>query len=299
MMQGRIISAHGRHYVAKVDEQLWHCYTRGKRTGVCVGDYVTLSAQGDNEARIEKVEERKNLLYRSDEMRSKQFAANVDILLLITAVEPRFSDDLLGRALIAAWNEQLTPYIILNKVDIETGLAEARERLSLYTTLGVPVIECSTQHPEELKDKLLPIIEGQTALLLGQSAMGKSSILNVLVPSAEAHTQEHSQALGTGRHTTTKTELYDIHTDGGEVHSAIIDSPGFQNFGLLHLDDREIVHGFPEFSEAIKECRFYNCRHLQEPGCGVTAARLRGDISEERYALYERILMENEAAQKW
>ena len=94
MMQGRIISAHGRHYVARVEEQLWHCYTRGKKAGICVGNYVELSPQGNNEARIENVLERKNLLYRSDEMRSKQFAANVDILLLITAVEPKYSDDL-------------------------------------------------------------------------------------------------------------------------------------------------------------------------------------------------------------
>ena len=109
MTQGRVISAHGRHYVTRVDDQLWHCYTRGKKTGVYVGDYVEISPQGDNEARIEKIIERKNLLYRSDEMRSKQFAANVDVLLLITAVEPKFSDDLLGRALTAAWNEDLLP----------------------------------------------------------------------------------------------------------------------------------------------------------------------------------------------
>ena len=298
MMQGRIISAHGRHYVARVEEQLWHCYTRGKKTGICVGDYVEISPQGDNEARIEKVLERKNLLYRSDEMRSKQFAANVDILLLITAVEPRFSDDLLGRALTAAWNEGLEPYIILNKVDLEQGAIEARARLKQYQDLGVEVIECSIHEPEDLSAKLLPKIQGKTAILLGQSAMGKSSILNVLVPTARAHTQEHSHALGTGRHTTTKTELYQIK-ENGIVIASLIDSPGFQNFGLLHLNDTEIVKGFPEFSEAIKNCRFYNCRHLREPGCGVTSALHEGRIHPERYALYERIIAENDAATKW
>ncbi|WP_432784989.1 Small ribosomal subunit biogenesis GTPase RsgA [Oligella sp. MSHR50489EDL] len=298
MMQGRIISAHGRHYVARVEEQLWHCYTRGKRAGICVGDYVDISPQGQNEARIEKVHERKSLLYRSDEMRSKQFAANVDVLLFITAVEPKFSDDLLGRALTAAWNEHVRPYIVLNKIDIQNGLEEARARLQPYRRLGVEVIECSTTEAEDLVAKLLPMIKGQTALLLGQSAMGKSSILNVLVPDANAHTQAHSQALGAGRHTTTKTELYDIRSNG-EIIASLIDSPGFQNFGLLHLSDEQIVKGFPEFSEAIQHCRFYNCRHLQEPGCGVIAALEQGQIHPERHELYKRIIAENEAAQRW
>lgn len=298
MMQGRIISAHGRHYVARVEEQLWHCYTRGKKAGICVGDYVELSPQGNNEARIENVLERKNLLYRSDEMRSKQFAANVDILLLITAVEPKFSDDLLGRALTAAWNEDLEPYIVLNKVDIEKGLAEARTRLQRYLDLGVKLIECSIHEPNDLAAKLLPIVKGRTALLLGQSAMGKSSILNVLVPTAKAHTQKHSHALGAGRHTTTKTELYDVR-ENNNITASIIDSPGFQNFGLLHLSDEQIVKGFPEFSEAIQHCRFYNCRHLREPNCGVLAALESGQIHPERYALYERIVAENEAASRW
>mgnify|MGYP001758741836 FL=1 len=298
MMQGRIISAHGRHYVARVEDQLWHCYTRGKRAGICVGDYVTISAQGQNEARIETVHERRNLLYRSDEMRSKQFAANVDVLLFITAVEPRFSEDLLGRALTAAWNETLKPYIILNKIDIASGLAEARARLQLYHQLGVEIIECTITDSEDLSAKLLPLIKGQTALLLGQSAMGKSSILNVLAPEAKAHTQAHSQALGTGRHTTTKTELYDIYNDG-ELVASLIDSPGFQNFGLLHLSDEQIIKGFPEFNEVLKQCRFYNCRHLQEPGCGVIAALEQGQIQPERYQLYQRIIAENEAAKRW
>lgn len=298
MTQGRVISAHGRHYVTRVDDQLWHCYTRGKKTGVYVGDYVEISPQGDNEARIEKIIERKNLLYRSDEMRSKQFAANVDVLLLITAVEPKFSDDLLGRALTAAWNEDLKPYIILNKVDIEKGYSEARKRLNRYEDLGVEIIECSIHDPQNLTDKILPKISGKTALLLGQSAMGKSSILNVLVPTAKAHTQEHSQALGAGRHTTTKTELYDIK-DGEEIIASLIDSPGFQNFGLLHLNDEEIVKGFPEFKEVIQNCRFYNCRHLREPNCGVTEALNKGLIHPDRYALYERIIAENAAATKW
>lgn len=298
MMQGRIISAHGRHYMARVEDQLWHCYTRGKKAGICVGDFVEISPQGDNEARIEKVLDRKNLLYRSDEMRSKQFAANVDVLLLITAVEPKFADDLLGRALAAAWCEDLRPYIVLNKVDLDKGLVEARDRLKRYQDLGVEVIECSIHKPDDLTAKLLPKIKGQTAILLGQSAMGKSSILNVLVPTAKAHTQEHSQALGAGRHTTTKTELYDIK-ENGEIIASLIDSPGFQNFGLLHLSDAEIVKGFPEFGEAIKNCRFYNCRHLREPGCAVTNALNEGLIHPDRYALYARIIAENDAAPKW
>lgn len=295
-MQGRVITAYGRHYTVQCDDgQIRQSYTRGKKTGVCVGDFVRLQLQGQDEASIEEVLERSNLLYRSDEMRSKQFAANVDQLLVVVAITPSFNEDLLGRALTGAWSVGIQPIIILNKVDIQDGYAQARARLQPYEKLGVSIIETSTLDAERLRAKLLPLLQGKTNLLLGQSAMGKSSILNVLVPHAKAHTQEHSVALGTGKHTTTTTTLYTIP----EIQASLIDSPGFQSFGLKHLGLSEVVQGFPEFAPYIEQCRFYNCTHLHEPGCGVLQALKDGEIEPTRHQLYERILAESLAPPKY
>jgi ribosome biogenesis GTPase len=133
---------------------------------------------------------------------------------------------------------------------------------------------------------VLPLLKGKTSLLLGQSAMGKSTLLNTLVPLALAATQTHSVALGAGKHTTTSTRLYHLPEQGGDL----IDSPGFQGFGLLHLSREEIERGFPEFTEHISHCRFYNCTHQHEPSCGVLAALARQEIDAARHALYVRLL---------
>ena len=287
--QGRIISAHGRHYMVELEDgSLKQCYPRGKKAGATVGDYVIVMIQGE-EGSIERILERRNLLYRSDEMRSKQFAANVDRLLIVVASEPMFSDDLAGRALVGAWSAGIEPYIILNKRDLPTT-DMARQRLAPFRALGVPIIEISAIDVDQARQTLLPLLQGHSSLLLGQSAMGKSTVLNALVPQAGAATQEHSQALGAGKHTTTATRLYPLPGGG-----SLIDSPGFQAFGLYHLEPEDIVRGFPEFRKPTEECRFYNCSHRHEPGCGVLAALERGEIATERHALYKRLLAENEA----
>lgn len=295
-MQGRVITAYGRHFMVKLsDGTIRQSYMKGKKTGVCVGDYVRIALQGDEEARIEEVLERQNLLYRSDEMRSKQFAANVDQLLIVVAVQPTFSDDLLSRAIVGARSAHIEPIILLNKVDLAEDYPQAKERLSIYAKLGIPIIETSTLDADKLKAQLLPLLQDKTSLLFGQSAMGKSSILNVLVPEAKAHTQEYSIALGTGKHTTTTTSLYTLP----DIQGYLIDSPGFQSFGLRHLEQSEVVLGFPEFSEFIDQCKFYNCTHLHEPGCGVLRALNEGIISQKRHEMYERILLECTAPERY
>ncbi|NOL48876.1 ribosome small subunit-dependent GTPase A [Pelistega europaea] len=295
-MKGRVITAYGRHFTVQLEDgSIRHSYMKGKKTGVCVGDYVRLALQGAEEARIEEVLPRENLLYRSDEMRSKQFAANVNQLLIVIAVQPTFSDDLLSRALVGAWSAHIQPFILLNKVDLVEDYPAAKERLKDYANLGVPIIETSTLNPEQLRAQLLPILENKTSLLLGQSAMGKSSILNVIVPDAQAHTQEHSVALDAGKHTTTTTSLYALP----KIKGAIIDSPGFQSFGLRHLKAAEVVDGFPEFHDYLHLCKFYNCTHLHEPGCGVLQALKEGKISAKRHEMYERILNECMAPEKY
>lgn len=284
--QGRVIAAHGRHYTVESTEgALIKCFPRGKKNDAAVGDYVDITMQGSDEAALEKIHERKNLLYRSDENRSKQFAANVDQLLIVIAVAPSFSDDLLGRALAGAWSANITPVIVLNKVDLVDGLQAARAKLAPFQELGVQIIEICAKDAEQVRIKILPLLKGKTSMLLGQSAMGKSTLLNTLVPLALAATREHSVALGAGKHTTTSTRLYHLPEDGGEL----IDSPGFQGFGLLHLSREEIEQGFPEFSQHIPNCRFYNCTHQHEPNCGVLAALSKGQIHPARHALYLRL----------
>lgn len=291
LYEGTVIAAHGRHYFVELtNNDILKCYTRGKRTGICVGDKVSVSLQGPEQGAIERVHERRNLLYRSDEMRTKQFAANIDQLLIVVAAEPSFSEDLAARALVAAWNADITPLIILNKADL-ASVHTARERLSTLASLGVKIIELSALDTDATTTRLLPYLHDKSTLLLGQSAMGKSTLLNALVPNANALTQEHSQALGAGRHTTTSTRLYHIPNSTG----CLIDSPGFQAFGLAHLTASDIVRGFPEFQEPIESCKFYNCTHRHEPGCGVVAALKQGRIHPERYALYQRLLAEHES----
>jgi len=294
--QGRIIAAHGRHYLVEAaDGTIRTCFPRGKKTGAVVGDVVTISPQGAQEGTIEATLERRNLLYRSDEFRAKQFASNVDRLLIVVAVEPGFSDDLLGRALVASWSAGITPVIVLNKTDLVDGLPRARARLAHLAGLGIQIIELCAHEAGQAHQRLLPIVREGTSLLLGQSGMGKSTLLNALVPQARAYTQEHSQALDAGKHTTTSTRLYHLPDCPGDI----IDSPGFQAFGLYHLGASEIEQGFPEFKAATGHCRFYNCTHRHEPGCAVLDAMESGLIPPARHALYMRILAENEARTRY
>src|SRR5690606_5674232 len=292
---GIVVAAHGRHYFVELpDQQILKCYTRGKRSGICVGDHVTISPQGGDQGVIERIHERRNLLYRSDDQRTKQFAANIDQLLIVVAAEPPFSDDLAGRALVAAWTADITPIIILNKADLPS-VAVAREKLRIFDSLGIQIIELSALDTAGTVERLMPILHDKTTLLLGQSAMGKSTLLNALVPDANALTQEHSQALGAGRHTTTSTRLYHLpHSTGHLIYP-----PGFQAFGLSPLSPSEIVMGFPEFLEPIEQCRFYNCTHRHEPGCGVVKALNENGIHPDRYALYQRLLAEYEARSRY
>jgi ribosome biogenesis GTPase len=286
-VEGRVIAAHGRHYTVELPEgALVKCFPRGKKNDATVGDYVALTMQGMDEAALEKVLERKNLLFRSDENRSKQFAANVDQIMIVIAVAPNFSDDLLGRTLAGAWSAGITPVILLNKVDLLEGLEAARARLAPFYQLGVQILEICARDPQQVEQQILPLLKDKTTLLLGQSAMGKSTLLNTLVPLAMAATREHSVALGAGKHTTTSTRLYHLPEAGGDL----IDSPGFQGFGLLHLTREDIERGFPEFVRYIPECRFYNCTHRHEPNCGVLAALSRQEINAARHALYIRLI---------
>lgn len=289
---GTIIAAHGRHYLAQVDSAHMQCVTRGKKSDVAVGDVVSIKQTSANQGVIEAISERRTLLYRSDQYKSKLLAANVSRLFIVVATEPGFSDDLVSRSLVAAQAAGVQAHIILNKIDVTESLEKTRGRLALYASLGYPVHEVSARTaPDQACAALMPLLKGESSILIGQSGMGKSSLINLLVPDADIATREISAALDTGKHTTTFTRLYFIDAD-----TAIIDSPGFQEFGLYHLTEGMLERAFPEFEPQLGHCRFYNCHHLNEPGCAVLAAVEDGRIAAMRHALYQQLV--HEASQK-
>jgi ribosome biogenesis GTPase len=291
-LQGLIVAAHGRHYLAHADGKALQCVTRGKKSDVATGDRVRLTATSPDQAVIDEILPRDSLLYRSDQYKSKLLAANVTQLFIVVATEPGFSDDLISRSLVAASAAGITARLVLNKTDLTQLLPAARAKLALYERLGYPIHEVSAKaDPAATLAVLQPLMSGQSTILIGQSGMGKSSLVNLLVPDAEIAVREISQRLDTGKHTTTFTRLYTL-----DEQSSVIDSPGFQEFGLYHLSEGMLERAFPEFEPVLGQCRFTNCHHVAEPDCAVLNAIDKGNISAERHLLY--LQLRHESLQK-
>jgi ribosome biogenesis GTPase len=284
---GLVVASHGRHCVVETpDGERRICHPRGKKSQVVVGDRVQWLASTD-EGTIGKVAPRHNLFYRQDEIRTKSFAANLDQVLILLAAEPEFSEMQLTRALIAAEAEHIKPLIVLNKSDLTDLHARAFARLESYVKMGYTVLQGAFKQgdlgdlPERLKHK--------TTLVLGPSGTGKSTLINALVPNANVATAEISQALNSGKHTTTSTTW---HWVDSERKTGLIDSPGFQEFGVHHIDAMQLAAYMPDFKPHVANCKFYNCTHLHEPSCGVQDAVAAGVITSSRYKLYGMLFAE-------
>lgn len=284
---GLVVAGHGRHCVVETPEGVrLICHLRGKRSDYVVGDRVRWMPTADAEGVIEHLEPRRNLLFRQDEWKTKSFAANIDQLLVLVAADPVFSESQLARALIAAESAGIAASILLNKADLPSFTA-ARARLAPYASMGVTVLEAALKaKPEAARANLGALLDSKATLVLGPSGTGKSTLINLLAPGAQAQVGEVSRALGTGRHTTTTTQWYWL--DAART-AALIDSPGFQEFGLRQLDATELAGCMPDLRPYTQGCKFYNCSHRHEPGCGVLAALERGEICASRHRIYREL----------
>jgi ribosome biogenesis GTPase / thiamine phosphate phosphatase len=290
--RGLVVAAYGRHFLVETPEgERLICHPRGKKSDTVVGDRVLWQGSHD-EGTIEKIEARRNLFYRQDEVRTKSFAANLDQVLVLIAAEPDFSESQLARALIAAEAERIAPVIALNKSDLVEPFERARARLLPYQRMHYGVLPLSLKHSSQVdREHLLKHLAGKTTLVLGPSGAGKSTLINLLAPGALAQTGEISRALHSGKHTTTSTTWYWVDK---ERTTALIDSPGFQEFGLNHIQPARLADCMPDVKAHLGQCKFYNCTHLHEPGCGVIAAVGTGDagITPMRYRIYQELFAE-------
>ena len=293
---GLVVASHGRHcLVESPDGSRILCHAKGKKNETVVGDRVRWRPTGD-EGVIAAVEERRSLFYRQDEVRTKSFAANLDQVLVLIAAEPEFSEMQLARALIAAEAQHIDPLIALNKSDLVEPFERAWARLLPYQHMGYGVLPLSLRLSKDIdREHLLRHMQGKTSLVLGPSGAGKSTLVNLLVPQAQALTGEISQALNSGKHTTTTTTWYWV--DEART-TALIDSPGFQEFGLHHIDAMQLAALMPDLKPHVARCKFYNCTHLHEPGCGVIAAVAEQPgapadrIEPSRYRIYRTLFEE-------
>ncbi len=286
---GLVTASRRRHYAVLLDtgENL-DCVLKGRSSTLACGDRVRVARVAGGGA-IEAVRPRTTLFYRSDEFREKLIAANVTQVIGVVAPDIAVDEELVNRWIIGAEAQRCRFVLAANKSD-QPGFAAFLARLLPFAELGYEVVPVSAQQDVA---PLMPVLRGERTVLVGQSGMGKTTILNAIAPHAQAKTAAVSEALSTGRHTTSQSTLYPLpESEGG---GWIVDSPGLKVFGLAHVDPGEIAGAFVEIRPLLGHCRFRDCRHGAEPGCAVGQAVALGKVAAHRVALMQRLVRESEA----
>lgn len=325
-MQARVISHHGRQAWVMDTQGYRHlCVFKGRDLLPAANDRVDIDLDA-SPAVITAIHPRENQLIRSEAHRTKTLAANVDQALIVISGAPIFSDEILARIICACAAERIGGIIAMNKIDLQAEANAARAQLDCFQPalklLGFSVVEVCAKPGQasglEGINGLHALLANKITVILGQSGMGKSSLLNVLVPGINAQTREISEALQTGKHTTTASTMVRLDGEGGNaaghaksglpqpaatdsaVDSAadaaalgwLIDTPGFQLYGLHHLSESEMALGFPEWQAAQEthgRCKYANCHHAGEPGCTVQSGVESKELSQRRLELWRML----------
>ena len=303
-MRGLVIRNTGSSYLVRTDDgRDQECRIKGtfrikgiKSTNpVAVGDYVEFSPARDGEpAYITDIEERRNYIIRRSSNLSKQshiLACNLDqCLLVVTISHPVTSTVFIDRFLASAWAYRVPVVLVFNKTDLltEEDGATLQELTSLYQEIGYSCLQCDALHGEGI-DQVLQVLKGKVSLVSGNSGVGKSTLINRILPELNQRTAQISEKHDTGMHTTTFSEMFPLH-DGGWI----IDTPGIKGFGTFDMEHEEISHYFPEIFKYSADCRYGNCTHTCEPDCAVKHAVETGKIHISRYTSYLSMLEDEE-----
>ncbi len=279
-LEGKVIARHGQNLaVADRSGNIHHCLSRQNIGQIVCGDQVVWQATEPGYGVVTARLERSSVLARPDYSgREKPLAANITLLVIVLAPEPEFSEYLLDQYLVTAETISVPALIAINKTDLIKGESgdQFNQRIRLYEEIGYPVARISA-HTKHGLDPMIERLRGETSILVGQSGVGKSSIINALLPDLDLQVGRLSEATNLGKHTTSASTCYSLPS-GGEL----IDSPGVRSFRLLKLSRGELENGFREFRPFLGSCQFNDCQHLQEPGCAIKQAVTERKISQQR-----------------
>ncbi len=294
LTEGRVVSRFGKQAIVETMDEaraLHKCFIRRTIKSVVCGDAVVFRPSLSNEERdrgiVEIVHDRKTTLSRPDYYDGvKPIAANIDQIIVVSAVLPAFSAHIIDRYIVACEQARMPPVIVVNKIEILSPEEKTKliEDLKVYRDIGYKVLLLSCKTREGISD-IANILIDKVNVLVGQSGVGKSSIINELLPGSDESIGAVSTNSGLGQHTTTAAKLLPFDL-GGEL----IDSPGVREFGLWHLKENDITEGFVEFREFLGACKFKDCKHKNDPGCLITQAVKDGKINAQRYESYLKII---------
>jgi ribosome biogenesis GTPase len=299
--RGQVIRSTGKEYILYTpDKQTFQAKlkgnwrTRGIRTTnpLAVGDWVKYTLDASGNAIIHTLEPRKNTIVRKSIKLSKAahiIASNVDQAIIVaTAKKPFTSYPFIDRFLVGIESYHVPAILVLNKTDLHDGKERLDEMEKIYSNAGYPVIKTSKQDSNSIQ-KLRLALKDKVTLMAGHSGVGKSTLINLIDSKLNLKTAIISEAYDLGKHTTTHASMFAL-----EMGGCIIDTPGIKGFGLHNIEKNELATYFPEWQECIDDCKFYNCTHINEPGCAIRAALDRGKLNRSRYESYLNMFLEDE-----